>query len=679
MDDFQNSMMEIFSFETGKFLDDLEKILLDCEDTGQSIRAHVPEIFRIMHTIKSSSAMMSFNNISKLAHSIEDLFYYIRENNPENINEGRLTDVVFDCIDFIKNNMQNSDGESPSAKIEFIGKVLDEIKNPATAATAEAASSSADDTASVNEIPKKTDEGSGNTSAQTHNILVFFKSGCPMLGMRAFELETKIKKIAKSVTTFPENISNDGEDIVAKDGFYMEISADCPFEEIEAVIKKSVFVDHFERDAVRKDTVTPTAPAIVDRRGGNTDDVVLERRGDNTDAPALTERRSDSISSAAFANVAVHKLDDLVNLVGEIIVADMAVSTNFEQNDRERMEISITNMHKLIIQMQEIALSLRMYSLKETFQKQHRILRDICRKQNKEVEFLSYGENTEVDRSVIDNISSPLMHLMRNAIDHGIEDPNERAASGKPPKGKVELSACTEGRDVVITISDDGKGLNKDRIVEKALEKGLVTPEQIDTLSDSEMQSLILMPGFSTKEAVSEYSGRGVGMDVVNSSIKQLGGRMTLISENGVGTKITLRIPLTLTVVDAVIVRAGNEIFAVPTTSVIEIFKMDSSMSIRSVNDANTVLVGNACYRIVSMFDFYGVTEAPAYDDGMMLIVKSDHESYVLFADEVVNQLNIVLKPVPDMFKAMKPICGCTILGDGEISLVIDTNEMYAQ
>jgi len=670
LDDFQDSMLEVFVFETNQFLDNLEKILLDSEENKDGISSSVPEIFRIMHTIKSSSAMMSFDGISKLAHSIEDLFFYIRENNPPNIDESKLTDILLDCVDFIKRNMQSETQEDPSEKIKYVSLFLSDIKNLSVAD---------EEKNSIQELDLADNKKAEKSAAQpqeeydSHKLLILFKSGCQMVGLRAFEVEQRLKKNCQTVVCFPEDASENQDEFISKEGFFVEVSTEKTMSEIKTLIEKSPFVEEVIPYAAKPTVLSKpeTAPAL---RPGDID--FVERRKQSEEDSASSKKKTPSAQTNVFANVAVSKLDYLVDTVGELIVAEMGLETNFENKDLLKTKKSISDVKKLILIIQETALSTRMFPLKETFQKLNRIVRDICKKQGKDVQIITEGEGTEVDRSVVDSLSSPLMHIVRNAIDHGIETVEERAFLGKPAQGRLELSAKTDGRNVMITVSDDGRGLNREKIVEKALSLELIPPERALKMSEEEMNALIFMPGFSTSSEVTEYSGRGVGMDIVNTTMKKLNGKLIVNSKDNEGTNIVLKIPLTLAVIDAVIIRIGNETCAISTNSVVEIFKPGDKNAIKNVNGDNMVLLRDECYKMISLFDFYGQEEIPAYTDGMMVVVKSDSKNFVIFASEVINQLNIVLKPVPKIFTGVKGVCGCTILGDGNISLILDTSEL---
>jgi two-component system chemotaxis sensor kinase CheA len=311
-----------------------------------------------------------------------------------------------------------------------------------------------------------------------------------------------------------------------------------------------------------------------------------------------------------------------------------------------------------------------------TFKKMQRIVRDVGKKLKKEVEFITMGESTEVDKTIIDGIADPLMHLVRNSMDHGLESKEERIAAGKNPVGKVILSAQNVGGDIVISVSDDGKGLDPKSIMEKAKEKRLlVKPEE--EYSEKEILSLIMAPGFSTKEQVTEFSGRGVGMDVVKKNIEKVGGSISIESEKGSGTNTFLKIPLTLSIISGMEVKVGEEIFEIPISNIRESFKVTQDQLIKDPDNNEMVMIRGVCYPLIRLHDVFHTLEEPyAIEDGILMLVDSGETLACLFMDDLLKKHQIVVKAIPRYLMRyvgdQSGIAGCTILGNGSISLIID-------
>ena len=656
MDDFQQSMLEVFTFETNAFLEDIEKILMECEQDDSEIIKYVPEIFRIMHTIKSSAAMMSYDNISKMAHAIEDLFFYIRENNPKQVDKASLIDIVLDCVDFIRRNMQPDAAEDPTEKMAYVKKMLEKIKNPSVAQEKKQP---------AQEPSGKERSAEDQTSvADCYRAHITFKPNCQMMALRAFEIENKLVKIAQKVIAMPPDDDPECEVKIQREGLVLEVFSDKSQGEIRQIIEKSPFVQSITDSQNAEETQKQTSEPEAEKKTPEKPD---------KDPQMYKERRSDHFSSGMI-NVAVSRLDHMVDLAGEMVIAEMGLRHAYDNNDQEGIDLQSVTLAKMILQMQEAALATRMVTLSETFHKLNRIVRDIVRKLDKDVEFIASGEDTEVDRAVVENILSPLMHIVRNAMDHGIEPEQERIAKGKAPQGRVELTASAEGRNVVITITDDGKGFDKEKILEKALASGIVTVQRAQEMTDEEINALIFLPGFSTNQEVTELSGRGVGMDVVNENMKKINGKVGAYSEKDKGTKIVLEIPLTMAIVDALIIKAGEQSCALPISGVKEIFE-SGTRDIRNVNGDDVVLVGENCYKIIRMDDFFGIPSNTTYQEGIMLLVNSNAGNFVIFADQVQEHRSIVVKPIPVIFGGIQGISGCTILGDGRINLILDLEE----
>ena len=634
--DSMDSLMEIFITETNTFLNTLENILLESEKAENGIRSSTNEIFRIMHTIKSSSAMMSLDNISKLTHKLEDLFAYIREHEHVEIDDSMLTDIVLDGIDFIKRNMEGKVNEDPSDKISTISKFLEDIKSGKPV---------------IAESPKIVIlESAPDLDDYTMDITISFKAGCQMVGLRAFEIQKRLTPMCEKLTAIPDNAAaNDA--YIQDNGFRMLIKTDKNRDEIRMTFAKSPFIDDY-----KVKTLTPEPP--------------------KSEREIFAERKTDRTRPGLYASVEIGKLDYLVDLVSELLLSQMSIADDIERGDHTKIYNSVVNLKKLVLKLQETTLSTRMISVKETFLKMNRIVRDMSRSLNKDVEFTILGEDIEVDRSIIENLSSPLMHIIRNSVDHGIEDAATRISLGKPAKGKLELKAYNEGRNVVITVTDDGKGFDSEKILAKAISGGLITESDAGKMTEEDIYSLVYHPGFSTNANVTEYSGRGVGMDVVNENMRRMNGKVIIRSKKNVGSALILKIPLTLTIIDVLILNVGSEICAIPVSSIMEIFSLKTDTDVRNINGEDMILWRGECCRILNLYDFFTNIEPVPYTDGVMIMMNDGSTPYAVFAQAITDHQDVVVKPAPNLFKSIKGISGCTLLGNGQISFILDTGEL---
>lgn len=384
-------------------------------------------------------------------------------------------------------------------------------------------------------------------------------------------------------------------------------------------------------------------------------------------------------------NVNLSKLDNLMDLMGEIVITESMVTTtpsaqsgtgvdnNFNKASRQ--------LRKLTDELQEVVMSIRMVPISGVFQKMNRIVRDMSKKLDKDVQLVMVGEDTEVDKTIIDNIGDPIMHLVRNAMDHGIETKEERAQTNKSPRGTITLSAQNTGGEILISVQDDGKGIDKKSVLEKAKRQGLLKKPEKE-YSTREIYNFLLMPGFSTNDVVTEYSGRGVGMDVVKKNVEKVGGDVSLISEVGKGTKILFKIPLTLAIVNGMKISVGETVFTIPINNIRQSFKVDQS-SLHYDTDMNEIImVRNQYYPVLRLYKIFGIeTEITDIGSGIVILVETHEKAYCIFADALLGEQQVVVKSLPiylNQYNVKETgITGCAILGDGSISLILDILNLY--
>ncbi len=389
-------------------------------------------------------------------------------------------------------------------------------------------------------------------------------------------------------------------------------------------------------------------------------------------SPRLTMQKKD-------IRVETSKIDKLFDLVGELITIESMVTNNpdLKGMDLPNFAKSANMLNKITREIQEVTMSVRMMPLEGLFNKMKRLVRDVSIKMNKKVDFVISGQETEMDKNVIDEIADPLVHILRNAIDHGVESPQDRAAAGKSETGNVSLKAKYEGNEILIVIEDDGAGINRERVLQKAEEKGLlsVPPE---TMTDREVFMLVFEPGFSTAKQVTDISGRGVGMDVVKKNIEKLRGSIDVESKYGKGSKFTLRIPLTLAILDAMLIRIGASIFALPILSVSESFRTELSTISETMDGLEMVKIREEIIPVVRLHELYKKDpDSKNIDNGVLIIAESRDRKLALFADEIVGQQQAVIKGFSQYIGKVPGITGCMILGDGGIGLIIDIEGLF--
>lgn len=664
-------MLDMFIFETLELVEQLQQIIINSEKTNKLEEAAVNEIFRIMHTIKGSSGMMMFDNLSKLSHTIEDLFYFIRESKPEKIYYSSLTDLVLEGSDLIKsetekiNNAQEADGDF-TVFIEKVKEFLYLLKE--------------DNGVSDEVLEKKSEEAEkelqkyylsndkSNIKSNCFSAKLYFEEDCEMENIRCFTIIHKLKEIAEVLYFDPEDIieNNDSSEIIRQQGFKILFKSAYSKKEINEFFMQTIFLSKVEIEEIDDESE-------FNKEIKNKDKKIIENKSDDIekDIPKINHKQN-------LISVDVKKLDKLMDLVGELVISEAMVTKNQELSglQLDSFNKAARQHRKRISDLQDVVMSIRMVPLSPTLNKMNRLVRDMCKKLGKEAELQLIGQDTEVDKNIIEHIGDPLMHMVRNSIDHGIERIEERIANGKNSRGKIVIEAKNTGGEVWITIKDDGKGLNKEKILNKAKHHGLIK-EKERNMSDREIYSLIFLPGFSTNDNVTEFSGRGVGMDVVVKEIEKIRGTVTVDSIEGKGTTISIKIPLTLAIIDGMTIKVGKSRFTIPVTSIRQSFIIKKDDVINDLDKKEMILIRGECYSILRLHEIYKIkTDIVNIEDGIVIMVEDEGKTKCIFADELIGEQQVVIKALPEYIKKVNGISGCTLLGDGGISLILDISEI---
>jgi len=681
-------LLDVFIFETNQLIEQLEQSVLSnelesCEFTQDSIN----EIFRIMHTIKGSSAIMMFDNISALAHKMEDIFYYLREEKPKILNFSELSDLLLAGVDFIKCEMDKikanlkADGDS-SSLIHMMQEFLSALKknNGTVAIEAENTASDKKSDSIINtdeNLPDRLNPDQAYTN--TFSAVIYFEDGCEMENIRAYNVIRNLKTIADRISYIPEDLldNDNATEIIRREGFRIRLQTDYTYEMLHDFLMQTIFLNKLElqqldtekKDQQQEDEKEEKAEPVE----SVTRQEILNKAVEDNSARDLKNTKGGQ----SIISVSVAKLDKLMDLIGEMVITEAMVVQNPDLKglELENFQKAARQLNKITVEMQDMVMSIRMVPLSATFNKMHRVVRDMCKKLGKEAKLEIIGDTTEVDKNIIEHISDPLMHIVRNAIDHGIESPDERVSKGKDRTGVITLEAKNEGSDVLIIVRDDGRGLDRDRIIKKAKENNLLTKNE-NELSDKEIINLILLPGFSTKTNVTEFSGRGVGMDVVSKNIEEIGGSLLIDSVKDKGTQITLKIPLTLAIIDGMNIRVGSSSFTIPLMSIKESFRPADNNVFSDTDNNEIIMVRGICYPIIRLHKIFGIdTNVTNLSDGIIIMIEQGDNVVCLFADELLGQQQVVVKAMPEYiqrFKKIRGLSGCTLLGDGSISLIID-------
>jgi two-component system chemotaxis sensor kinase CheA len=445
-------------------------------------------------------------------------------------------------------------------------------------------------------------------------------------------------------------------------------------EDLRKSAEQNLPVQPFEKLDELTEKLKNAAEGKLDLEKPATDkDVELDKILENPEKPATQNSAKNVKKTDDKIKVSTTRLDNLVNMVGELVIAQLMVSEHVNSDNTGENELGrkVSHQTKIIRELQELSLSMRMVPIASVFQRMARVARDTSQKENKQVNFVTCGEETELDRNIVDKIADPLIHMVRNSIDHGIESTEDRKKTGKAPVGNVALRAYHQAGNIVIEIEDDGKGLDKNKILQKAIDNGLIDKEQ--QLSDEEIFKLIFQPGLSTAQKVTAVSGRGVGMDVVRKNIEALRGKIDISSTLGKGTIFTIRLPLTLAIIDGQVIRVGNKRYIAPINSIVHSFRPHPSQISTVQKRAEVVKVGDELIPMVRLYKLFGIE--PSYtepENALVMIVEEDTNKCCLMIDDLLAQQQVVIKSLGQSMGKVKGVSGGAIMGDGKVSLILD-------
>ncbi|WP_457623494.1 chemotaxis protein CheA [Persephonella sp.] len=641
--DFTDDMREIleeFLIEADEILANLDQDLIELESSPDD-KDLLNKIFRGMHTLKGGAGFLNLTSIVEIAHKIEDIFNKLR--NDEMTLTSDMMDVIFEGVDKLKEAIEmikESDEIPDKEDVEQLLEKLDAILHGEV-------------------IPQVADDSSPTNSDDNGDIK--FKDDVDP-DIRELILKYKGKdlgEILEELILLPPDERPPLEVI----------------EKLENLIKEGKDVD----DLIVKEEVKPQEDQVVEEKTqpAQTEKPKEEKpkKKENDQQKKKSEKKEEVI------RVDVERVETLMNLVGELVldrnrIVKLAsnLETSCESTDLiEELLDSITGMSRTVSDLQDAVMKLRMQPVKKIFSKFPRIVRDLAKKLNKKVNLILEGEDTEIDRSILDKLEDPLIHLVRNAIDHGIEPPEERVSYGKPETGTIKLSAFQEGDRIIISIEDDGKGINVDKVKNKAVEKGLITPEQAQNMSDKEAFELLFMPGFSTADQVSEVSGRGVGMDVVASTIHSLRGSIEVESEKGKGSKFIMKLPLTVAIIRTLMVGANERIFAIPLYSVVEIIKYEPE-NVKNIGQFKSFMLRDEVFLLFSLNELFDMEDKKEKE--FVVIVRVGEKNIAISVEELFGEEEIVIKPLGKLLENVQGVAGATITGDGKVVLIVDTNSL---
>lgn len=684
-----NEILDMYIYETHTLLEQLEASVLEAEKANDFSQDNVNEIFRIMHTIKGSSAMMEFDTLATIAHRIEDLFFIIRENGMSVVSEENrsvLFDLVFQSIDYFRSEVDKIESDQPLSKdidsfLSDINSLIAKIKSGSSAAPAPAAAAVPGTDAAPKADPVVTTSGNRDFP---YELRVFFDEGCGMENLRSFMLVTSVRDFcADSDFIFePADVEQNAasSELVIENGFSLMFRRAEDRNNAIPIVNGSGSIKSYQAHDLKFPESAPAVQTPSEQVAPTADAAAASPSAD-----AVQQATNTSVQhpKESLISVNLSKLEQLSAVVGEIVITESMVtsSPDLQGLALDNFQKSARQLRKLTDELQDVSMSLRMVPISGTFQKMNRIVRDMSKKLGKRAKLTLVGEGTEVDKTIVDSLGDPLMHIVRNSMDHGLEDTEEeRIAAGKDPVGEITLTARDTGSEVIIEVRDDGRGVNYESVLKKAIKNGLASPDA--EYSNREILNFLMMPGFSTNVQVTEFSGRGVGMDVVKKNIEEVGGTVTIASEPGMGMTTTLKIPLTMAIMDAMEVAVGDSIFTIPINNIRQSFKASAAEVIHDSTNHEIISCLNNFYPIIRAKELYQLQKGlDNIEDGILLWLESGDCSYCLFVDSLLGEQQVVVKQLPAYVNSYNikrcGINGCTLRSDGSISIILDVVNLY--
>ena len=689
-----NQYMDMFLDESHEHLQSLNDGLLGLEDNAEDLSI-LNEIFRNAHTLKGMSATMGYNKIAELTHEMEDVLDALRKE--QLAVTGDIIDTLFKCIDSLEqmiNNVANGDPEDLIDVSDLVAKLSGILRGEKAVAPKETSAPAEDKPAETLAAPAELSDTEKNiiTEAEKtgmHGIYlkVTLAESCLLKSARSYMVMNALEEIGEVIRTIPP--AEDLEQEAFERSFEVILITGSEEEQIRETVTSISEIETAETQIIKFGAASAQTPApapAVEKKSDSTSAATAPAPAPKSSAPANKPAAPAQQGAAQAAaqkkshagqsvRVDIEKLDTLMNLMGELVINKVRLEQIGQTHRLSELTETLEQMDRVTTDLQNIVMKVRMVPVSQVFNRFPRMVRDVTKELNKEINLTIEGEDTELDRTVIDEIGDPIMHLLRNSLDHGIEMPDEREAKGKPRIGEVGLIARHEGNNVVIMVTDDGKGIDADIIRRKAVEKGLFSQEEVDAMPDADAVRIVFLPGFSTAEKISDISGRGVGMDVVKSKIESLSGQVDVETRVNEGSIFKIKLPLTLAIIQAMLVQVQNEIYAIPLASI------DSTLSIQpsdisTVQNNEVIVLRGEIIPIIRMEESLMVPHVKDTKELFVVVVHAGDSKAGMVVDKLIGQQEIVIKTLGNLFMGLKMFSGATVLGDGKVALILDVATM---
>ena len=695
--------IDIFLDESKDHLQNLNESLLRLEEEPENLDI-VNEIFRIAHTLKGMAGTMGFETMTKLTHKLENILDGVRSKKFDLSRD--MIDILFEGLDILEGQIKHIEEEGKEQQIDISDIInrLDILEKGGSLSggsspnpSENVASSSDEKKEDDFEISKDDADAIYHTSKamigegyNMYKIHVELEEKCMLKSARAFIVFKNLEDSGEVVYSNPTSDDIESEDFEGQFTvlFLTQESIDDVKPSIESVSEvESVIIDVFDVEQLNTENIENSEQKQEEPAKQKTKEENKES-APKTQAPAPVQKaepkaKAEDKGSAGkpkagkTIRVDIDRLDNLMNLVSELIIVKTRLEDNQIFSKRQNMTEAIEYLERVTTDLHDAVTKVRMVPIERVFNRFPRMVRDLSKDLNKGMNLIMSGEETEVDRTVIDEIGDPLVHLLRNSADHGIESTEDRIKKGKPEEGTIRLIAYQDGNTVVIEVTDDGAGINTDKVKQKAIERGILTQEQADELETNKAAELIFAAGFSTADQISNISGRGVGLDVVKTKIESLSGTVEVRTEKDKGSAFIIRLPLTLAIIQALLVIVGEEKYAIPLNNIKEITDINTE-DIRNIEDKEIILYRGVPLELKRMSEVLDC-ESQERKEGIVtvVIVRKGEKDIGLIIDSLIGQQEIVIKSLGPYLSGVKLIAGATILGNGGVALIIDTNEIF--
>ncbi|KDE32879.1 chemotaxis protein CheA [Bacillus altitudinis] len=670
-----NQYLDIFLDESREHLQTCNEKLLELEKNPTDLQL-VNDIFRAAHTLKGMSATMGYDDMAQLTHHLENMFDAIR--NEQMIVTPESMDTMFEALDHLEAMVQSiAEGGDGKRDVTEISKKLDVTGSHAETAsaveTAEASSAASD--LDYNEFERTVLDEAREQGFKCYELNVTLSDACLLKAVRVYMIFERLNEAGEVVKTVPNAELLESEDFESE--FSISYLSKQPMEEVKKIVTAISEVEQVEISEVSAfEEVAPAETKAEKPEQKNEEVAAPAAKAPANDAPKANGNNGAAAGGTKTIRVNIDRLDSLMNLFEELVIDRGRLEQIAKELENNELTDTVERMSRISGDLQSIILNMRMVPVETVFNRFPRMIRQLTKELNKKIELIIEGAETELDRTVIDEIGDPLLHLLRNSLDHGIESPEERVKKGKPEKGTVLLKAYHSGNHVFIEVEDDGGGINRKKVLEKALERGVITEREAETLEDHQIDSLIFAAGFSTADTISDISGRGVGLDVVKNKLESLGGSVSINSTEGQGSLFSIQLPLTLSIISVLLVKLEEETFAIPISSIIETAVIKKS-DILQTHDREVIDFRGFIVPVVYLKKQFNVPNANDLEEELHIIVVRKGDKLTAFVvDSFIGQQEVVLKSLGDYLPNVFAISGATILGDGQVALIVDCNAL---